>query len=186
MQEPTRKAKPHARVVHHIPGRMRIRLHKDSRHPHALQQLKTDLGAQPGVHGVEVNETAGSVTVTYDAQQNTAAGILGLLQDFGVLVGTVIDVPYLEAEDHSGHSKTALTLAGALDDLDRRLSTWTGHTVDLKLLFPLGLVGAGLWQISKHGLMFEMSPGWLLVWLGFDAFLQLHGRQDSQETLAES
>src|SRR5207248_1676493 len=120
--EPTRNVKPHASVVHHIPGRMRLRLHKDGRHPHVLQQLKTELDAQPGVRGVEVNETAGSVTVQYDAQQHTAAGILGLLQDFGVLVGTVIEVPHLEAEDHSGHSKAALTMAGALDDLDQRLS----------------------------------------------------------------
>src|SRR5215470_6684372 len=109
MQEPTGKAKPHAKVVHHIPGRMRLRLHKDSRHPHALQKLKTELDAQPGVRGVEINEAAGSVTVKYDAQQHTAAGILGLLQDFSVLVGTVVEVPHLEEEeDHSGHSKAAL------------------------------------------------------------------------------
>ena len=61
MEEPRRKKTHHAKVVHHIPGRVRIRLYKDSRHPHVLQQLKTDLSAQTGVHGVEVNEAAGSV-----------------------------------------------------------------------------------------------------------------------------
>ena len=189
MQESTRTAKPHARVVHHIPGRVRIRVHKDSRHPHALQQLKTDLVAQPGVHGVEVNETAGSVTVKYDSQQYSAPGILGVLQDLDTLTSLVMEAPHIEGTDKEkdgGHSKTALTVAEALDDLDRRLSALTGQTVDLRVLFPLGLVGAGLWQISKHGLMFDMIPGWLLVWLGFDAFLKLHTWQHNQESPAES
>src|SRR5712691_277748 len=143
MEEPRRKKIHHAKVVHHISGRVRIRLHKDSRHPHVFQQLKTDLGAQPGVHGVEVNQAAGSVTVKYDSQQHSASGIVGLLQDLDVLASVVMEAPLIEGteEERSGvHSKAALTLAGALDDLDRQLSVWTGHTIDLKLLFPLGLV----------------------------------------------
>jgi copper chaperone CopZ len=179
MEEPRREKTHHAKVVHHIPGRMRIRLHQDSRHAHVFKKLKTDLSTQPGVRGVEVNTPASSVTITYDAQQHSAASILGLLEDLDVLVSTVLDVSQVEEEHWNGvHSKAALTLAGALDDLNRQLSQLTGHTVDLKLLFPLGLIGAGLWQISKHGLMFERIPGWLLVWLGFDAFLKLHGRRD--------
>ncbi len=184
MKEPSHGKQHHAKVAHHIPGRVRIRIHKESRHPHILQKLKTDLDGQPGVHGVEVNEAAGSVTVKYDAQQRTSAGIFDLLQDFDVLVGTVMEAPHLEEEeeDNSGHSKAALTMAGALDDLDRRLSELTGHTLDLRVLFPLGLVGVGIWQISKHGLMFEMIPGWLLVWLGFDAFVKLNVLQHAQES----
>src|SRR5215813_3628393 len=133
MKEPIQRKQHHANVAHQIPGRVRIRLHQESRHPHILQKLKTDLDGQPGVDGVEVNETAGSVTVKYNAQQHTAAGILGLLQDFDVLVGTVMEAPHIEDEDHSKHGKAALTLAGALDDLNQQLSALTGHTVDLRV-----------------------------------------------------
>src|SRR5215813_10277912 len=119
MKEPIQRKQHHANVAHQIPGRVRIRLHQESRHPHILQKLKTDLDGQPSVHGVEVNETAGSVTVKYDAQQHTEAGILGLLQDLDVLVGATL--PHIEEEEENGggHSKAALTLAGALNDLDQ-------------------------------------------------------------------
>jgi len=118
----------------------------------------------------------GSVTVTYDAQTHPGNGIFGLLEDLDVIVGTVLDAPHIEEEPAAGrgHSKAAVTLAGALDDIDRRIALLTGHTLDLRVLFPLTLVGIGVWQIVVSGLMFETLPGWLLVWLGFDAFLKLH------------
>jgi hypothetical protein len=111
----------------------------------------------------------------YDAQTHPGSGILGVLEDLDVIVGTVLDVPHIEGPaEGRGYSKAAITLAGALDDLDRRISVLTGHTLDLRILFPLSVVGAGVWQIMVSGLMLETLPGWLLVWLGFDIFLKLH------------
>ena len=40
----------------------------------------------------------------------------------------------------------AVTLAGALDDLDKRVAGLTGHTVNLRTLFPLSLAGLGVWH----------------------------------------
>ena len=42
------------------------------------------------------------------------------------------------------------------------------------MLVPLGLMGAGVWQLFKKGLLLDSVPGWLLVWFGFDAFIELH------------
>ena len=174
MSEP-RKTTHRAEVTSHVPGRLRVRLHPESRHPHVLDKLKHDLKKHSGVQDVAVNSMTGSVTVMYDAQTHPGSGVFGLLEDLDVIVGTVLHVPHLSGPTEGlGHSKAALTLSGALDDIDRRISVLTGHTLDLRILFPLGLMGVGVWQIMVTGLMLETLPGWLLVWLGFDAFLKLH------------
>lgn len=177
MPETPPRSTHHAVVASHIPGRLRVRLHRRSWHQHTITRLKQTIEAQPGVHEVEVNHTAGSVTVKYDTQTHGETGIFGLLEDLDVIVGTTIDAPHIEeapADGGNGHSKAAVTLAGALDDLDKRVAEFTGHTVNLRTLFPLGLVGLGVWRIVENGLMAEMVPGWLLIWLAFDAFVKLH------------
>ncbi|HKA54937.1 MAG TPA: hypothetical protein VKJ47_14875 [Candidatus Binatia bacterium] len=168
-----RKTTHRAEVASHVPGRLRVRLHPDSRHPHIMHKLKQDLANHPGVRDVTVNPVTGSVTVMYDAQTHSGSGILGVLEDLDVIVGTVLHAPHIGGAAR-GHSTTAITLAEALDDIDRRISALTGHTLDLRVLFPLSLVGLGVWQTMVTGLMLETIPGWLLVWLGFDAFLKLH------------
>ena len=165
----------HAEVASHIPRRLRVRLHRHSRHPHVMMQLKKTIEAQQGVHGVEVNHAAGSITVKYDEQTHGGMGIFDLLEDLDVIVGTVMDAPRIEEPtEGDGHSKAAVTLAGALDNLDKSIAGLTGHTVNLRTLFPLSLAGLGVWRILESGLMLEMVPGWLLLWLAFDSFVKLH------------
>jgi hypothetical protein len=170
-QKPTH----HAEVASHISGRLRVRLHRSSRQPHTMARLKDALEGQQGIHGVEVNHTAGSLTVKYDPQVHQGTDIWGVLEDLDILVATVMDAPQLEIPaEGSGHSTAAMTLTGALEDLDKRTAALTGHTLNLRTLFPLSLAGLGAWRIWEQGLMLEMVPGWLLVWLAFDAFIKLH------------
>jgi len=176
------RSKHHAQLAHHIPGRLRVRLPRGNRRSHIMERLKEDLLTQPGIHAVDVNPAAGSVTVSYNPQQYSDTGMLGLLEDLDVVIGTVLDVPHIEEGiGEKGFSTAALSLSGALEDLNRRLATRTGNVIDLRALFPLSVAGFGLWQIRKEGLMLETLPGWLLVWLGFDAFLKLHAHQGSEE-----
>src|SRR4029453_5853783 len=156
----------HAEVASHIPGRLRVRLHRRSRHPHVMMQLKKTIEERQGVHGGEVNHAAGSITVKYDEQTHGGMGIFDLLEDLDVIVGTAMDAPQIEdPTEGDGHSKTAVTLAGALDDLDKRVAGLTGHTVNLRTLFPLSLAGLGVWRLVENGLMAGMVPGWPLFWL---------------------
>jgi copper chaperone CopZ len=141
-----------------------------------MTRLKHAIEAQQGVQGVDVNHAAGSITVKYDAPTHGERGIFGVLEDLDLLIGAVIDAPHIEAapaEGH-GHSKAAGTLIGALDGLDKHVAEFTGHTMNLRTLFPLTLAGLGVWQIVKNGLVVEMVPGWLLLWLAFDSFVKLH------------
>src|SRR5262244_3198604 len=150
----------HAEVASHIPGRLRVRLHRHSRHTHVMMQLKNTIEEQQGVHGVEVNHAAGSITVKYDEQTHGGTGIFDLLEDLDIIVGTAMDAPQIEAPtEGEGHSKAAVTLAGALDDLDKRVAGLTGRTVNLRTLFPLSLASLGVWRIAESGLMLEIVPG---------------------------
>jgi hypothetical protein len=122
-----------------------------------------------------MNQTAGSLTVHYDAQRYPGDRLVDVLKDLDVILGTVLAAPHIdEPAAGPGQSQTAVTLATALDDLDHRISALTGRALNLRVLFPLGLAGMGVWQILKHGLRLETAPGWLLVWLAFDAFVKLH------------
>jgi hypothetical protein len=175
MQETPRRLRHHAEVASHIPGRLRVRLHRRSRHQHTMTHLKRALEGQKGIHDVEVNHAAGSLTVKYDPQAYQETAIWGVLQDLDIILGTVIDAPQIEVPpEGNGHSKAAMTLTGALDDLDKRTAALTGHTFNLRTLFPLSLAGIGAWRLWEQGLMIEMVPGWLLLWLAFDAFVKLN------------
>src|SRR5215831_3105572 len=101
----------HAEVASHIPGRLRVRLHRHSRHRHVMMQLKKTIEEQQGVHGVEVNHAAGSITVKYNEQTHEGIGIFGLLEDLDVIVGTVMDASRIEEPtEGDGYSKAAMTL----------------------------------------------------------------------------
>jgi len=140
-----------------------------------MARLKDAIAGQEGIHGVEVNHAAGSLTVKYDPQAYQETSLWGVLQDLDISLGTTLDAPQLEAPaEGDGHSKAAGTLTGALDDLDKRVAALTGHTVNLRTLFPLSLAGIGAWRIWEQGLMFEAIPGWLMLWLAFDAFVKLN------------
>ena len=85
----------HAEVASHIAGRLRLQLHRRSRHPHVLTHLQHALEAQQGIREVAVNHAAGSVTVKYDTQVHPGTGIFGLLDDLDIIVSTVTDAPTL-------------------------------------------------------------------------------------------
>jgi hypothetical protein len=168
-----RHHKHRAEVASHIPGRIRLRLHRPHRHPHTLQSIKTSLERREGIHKVEANHITGSLLIHYDTQVHSETGILGLLKDIDVVVGTIVDAPHIEGGSETGGSNASLSFATALNDLARRFASLTGFTLDLRTLFPLSLASVGVWLIIENGLMLEMMPGWLFLWLAFDSFLKL-------------
>jgi Heavy metal associated domain 2 len=66
-----------ATCVHHIPGRLRIRVQGLARTGDGGEQLRAQLAELDGVRLVTVNCRAGSVTVVYDPDTVQPAVILG-------------------------------------------------------------------------------------------------------------
>lgn len=173
------KTPHHARMASATPGRLRIKLHPSRRTPQVMNGIKQGLGPQEGVRDVRLNPSTGSVTVKYDRHHHDTDSILDVLEDLDVVVQSLGDVPSIK-QPHAGADKRDRSegFLAAIEDLNQRIHGTTGLPIDLKLILPLVFAGAGLWSISKRGLMVESVPGWLFLWFAFDMFVKLHPAQD--------
>jgi Heavy metal associated domain 2 len=164
-----------AQLASHVPGRIRIKLHHNSRRLHIIRQIEESLTLQEGIQDVKTNEATGSIRINYDTTRHDMPGIRKVLEDLDVIVsdyaGTAM--PDGEAIAAAGE-KNSMTFVSAVEDLNEWLSTVTGVRMDLKIILPVGFLGAGIWSILRNGLMTAKIPGWLFLWLAFDTFVKLH------------
>jgi len=169
------KAKNHAQLASHTPGRIRFKLLAHCRDRQAMEGIGSTLRSCAGIRDVRLNPACGSVTVHYDNEHHSMAGILSFLEDLDVAVESIAHVPSIGEEGDSGRANGhSPGFIDAINDLNQRLRQATGLPVNLKLILPLAFVGAGVWSIGKKGLMVESVPGWLFLWFAFDMFVKLH------------
>lgn len=166
-----------ADVVHASATRTRLRMHRRDRGKGGLARIKQVAEQQPGVTGVEVNETTGSVLIHHRKGAAPVGGLAASLGDVGVILRG------LEEGDIGGpgqHSEASTVVEGALGDLNRRVGRATHGVVDVKLLLPAGLVGIGLWRVALDpaALLTEI-PTYALFWLGIDLYTKF---RDSRAT----
>ena len=175
MNEEKHHRRHRAHIASLVPGRLRIKLHPTSRDPQTMQGLKGSLESQEGIHNVRVNPASGSVTVQYDHERHSTAGMLRLLEDLDVVVESLGHLPTVEDQESEGGDRLETKgFLAAVDDLNRLIYEAAGIPIDLKLALPLVFVGAGLWSIGRKGLMIESVPGWLFLWFAFDMLVKLH------------
>ena len=157
-----------ARVASDIRGRLRVKLSPQSRAPDVLEGIRRRLKSHAGIHHVTVDAASGSVTAHYDPRHHETRGVLGIFEDCRCIFEN------LEGMTESLSTTPSRGFLAAVEDLNTRLSAATGVPVDLKLLLPLTLLGAGVWSIARRGLMVESVPGLVFVWLAVDSFVKLH------------
>jgi hypothetical protein len=164
VEEQQSKQRHHSRLESLTRGRLRVKVDPESRDPQLMENLQKRLHSREGIQDVSVNPATGSVTVNYDHIRYSTAGIMGLLEELDVIIDSTL----------GGEATVSSGFLAALDDLNARLHAATGIPVDVKLLMPFALAGAGIWSIAKNGLMLQSVPGTLLLWLAFDMFVKLH------------
>ncbi len=71
------------RVVSFTPGRLRLRVERGKRSPAIYDDIRGLLGTLPGVTGVDVTPTTGSVLVSYDPNTLDVAHLLQLGAELG-------------------------------------------------------------------------------------------------------
>jgi len=156
-----------------------------------LAQIQQALRAREGIAAVTTKTRTGSILVQYDPHRLSGGDLTAILHDVGVIAGEIAGADDVLAEMMPGpdprevvdHSSAAVSLMDALTDLDRRVSELTGGKVDIKLLFPLGLVAIALRQIATSGLGVAEVPAYVLLWYAFDTFYKLHQRRSSTRVL---
>jgi hypothetical protein len=157
-----------AAVVHSSATRTRLRVPRRDRGKGGLERIQQVAEQQPGVTGVDVNPATGSVLIHHRKGAAPIGGFAAALGDVGIVLRG------LEEGDIGGpgqNSEAAETVEAALGDLNRRVALASGGRVDLKLLLPAGLIGAGIWRVATDPTaLFTEIPTIVLFWFGIDLY----------------
>jgi len=168
------KGRSAGRVVHALPGRVRICFPQIKRNPARAQEVKGILAGLPGVEGVSANTTTGSVVIEYDTRQmevlvDSAKGAMAQLGAEGEDVRRWLVPPVDEISAEWDIAQLLLSRLGAVNRLVKDL---TGG-LDLRTLVPLALffLGVRSLAVSKK----PLPPDWhTLFWFAFATFIALN------------
>jgi hypothetical protein len=165
------------RVLHAIPGRIRLKLDQVRGNPELAWEVEEHLSRMPGVRSVEANPVTGSVLILFAERQATSEeSIRSLATRWPTALGA-LDAGAL-MNGHANGDAHAPALASA----DRRIVAMFGSLnegvsqvasgMDLKVLVPLGLFFLGI-----RGLFAERlpSPAWYdFFWFALSTFVMLN------------
>ncbi|MGA7578158.1 MAG: HMA2 domain-containing protein [Desulfobaccales bacterium] len=168
------------KVVHALPGRVRLQVAKFKGNPALARQAQGKLAKVPGITQVEAKPGTGSLLIQYDQDKLLSTASLEVLSETLGEIFPEIEVLTLAtglaslAENPAAGTgpPVAASLTGSLKAANTRLAKLTGG-LDLKLLLPLTLILFGLrrlWAADKVA-----SPSWFdYLWFGFASFVMLN------------
>lgn len=198
--QPTHRA---VEIAHHIPGRLRIRLHRALLDQDTQQHVTALLRTLPYVQAVDFRPASGSLVIEYDASSHGEMdGHVRLLVAQPELFGLPADNTEPAAQHEStdaraneglaevqppheqpamgDRSAVAYGLQRFFKQMDQELKRSTDNLVDLKTLLPLAVGTGSLLFMDRK----QSSPLWVtLLLFAFNAFVTLHGSQ-AQPTAA--
>ena len=168
------------KVVHALPGRVRLKVAKVKGNPALARRAEKKLAQVPGIKQVEAKASTGSLLIHYDLEDLFSEASLDILSaTLGELFPEVEVAPLMAGllsltENPAAGTGSAIG-AGITDSfgaVNARLGKITGG-LDLKLLVPVALIFLGLrgiWTSEK-----VTSPSWSnLLWFGFASFVMLN------------
>jgi hypothetical protein len=168
------------RVVHVLPGRVRLKASPVKGDPALAHQVQTKLRDVSGVHEVQANPLTGSILLLVDlakllepeAQAPLADTLAELFPEIeGLELANRIITGAGEAAAEPGGTLTE-GLASPISALNTRLANLTGG-IDLRLLLPLTLLYLGLRRLVAD--KEAPAPAWYdLLWFGFSTFIMLN------------
>ena len=169
-----------ARIVHHVPGRLRIKVEGVRGQTEFFAAVQRAIGGLPGVESVRTNATSSSVVVAYRPsdtvfhfrlQDDPEVGSWLTLVGEDALTAAIDEAVIVGARYLQRHSRLAETIVSSAEHLDASLRKVSVGYLDLKVLLPLGMAAAS----SLHKARNRGTPMWLSVsTFAFNAFLTLH------------
>ena len=175
-------AKPNGRrngVAHHLPYRTRYRLASHHRNADIQDRINASISKVPGVKKVEFNERTGSVLVHHDEIPEILGTLSGVMD--GIAGDLFEEIAQEELAVIPGMSLTAHITKKHLAKIDRYCAKMTNNLIDLKMLLPLVLLGAGFYQASRKNAWFESVPPLVFLYYAYDSYLKFHApRGESQ------
>jgi hypothetical protein len=172
----------HAHVIHHVKGRIRVRLPKAQRDHATLESIKRSIAPMHGVNSVDVNSTTGSVVVNYDAhthddfhsvltQHCEERDLFTLAPPKLSEVDEIAETIEKEAEFLAERSQTAKAIVDFCKGLNNEVKKATNNSVDLQVLLPLGLAAYAFLELEAD----VSTPLWVTLGIfSFNSFMHLH------------
>ena len=168
-------------VVHHTPGRLRIRLPFLKGFSSSPEQIKDLMSPLPGIKRVDFNPVTGSALICYDPENydNFLDQLAGYAQNFLGLTLTTSDLisknghkgKDTAVESANGESDLTRLLVGSFKRLNAELSKASDNTVDLKALLPVGVAAYALLRLGSAA----TTPLWVTLGLfSFASFVSLN------------
>jgi len=182
-----------AHLAHHSPGRMRIRVPSAKGDPAALEEIRRTLSSVGGVSHVSVNESLGTVTISYDhaAHDELHKHLTSDESHHDVIMsecpkladlGHMDEMIEKEAVFLADHSHTAKAILDMFYRFDRGVKQVTNNTVDLKVLAPLALA---IGVFSELGVA-AATPVWMTLGLfSFNHFIDLNAHRPHKDPTLE-
>lgn len=179
------RAKHHAKIAHHVPGRMRVKVPNAKGNDELLAEIRQTLVGVPGIHDIEINGATGSVVIHYctDTHPELHTSIDQHQEVFAVAAERrppstkLDDMTHLleeEAEFLAEHSHTARIVVDFCNNLDKKIKKATNNSVDLKVLVPLGFAAIMFVEIGATA----ATPVWVTIGLfSLNHFVELQAHQ---------
>jgi hypothetical protein len=184
-----RKAAKPARIVHHVAGRMRIKVIGAAGEAEFFAAVQQVIGSLSGVESVRVNPSSSSIVIDYKPadtvfhfrlQQNPEVSSWLSLGGEDALMAAIDESVSVSAHYLEHHSRMAESMVSAVEQMDAHLLKASNGYLDLKLLFPMGVAVV----TSLHKARGRGTPMWLsLGTFAFNAFLTLHHRRIDAPTI---
>jgi hypothetical protein len=178
--------KMNLKIEHQVPGRVRMKIPAGKGNPELLKQISDVFAVIPGIEGIVVNPTTGSVILNYDTDQhdefhdafrehhaahNAAHGMHhGADTEFDKLANTI----EAEAEFLASHSHSARAVVDFVKMIDHGIKGATNNNIDLKIVFAGGIIALTILEVGATA----ATPVWVTLSLfTVNHFIELHERQ---------
>src|ERR1017187_6384468 len=130
-----------ARVVHHVKGRIRFKLHGAKGNHRFLESVQQSLSPVAGVRNVDVNSATGSIVVHYDetmlpdfaqtlANHGESEDLFSLEPAELSEVDAIANKLQREAQFLAQHSEVARSAVDFVSQIDQALKQATGNTAN--------------------------------------------------------
>ena len=156
-------------VLHHVAGRMRLRVPGAKGNSKILEEIRRALLPLEGVRDVATNSTIGTVVIDYDAAR--AAEFPRRLTDH-VADRKILRLQRAFASNvETTTSITDESLEMLAEKVNQKVQNATGSTINLKELFPFSLVIYAVLFVDK-----AVNAAQWLNWLqfAFSSYMELH------------
>lgn len=163
-------------LVHHIPGRMRIKLTCAK----GIEEITGKLKERPGIMGFSFSPVTKNILIKFNPdivsgrQVISQAGILSDLFDDSTADDKAAEVlsKYM-AGKHGAKSELKTAVINRVHQVNSEVRRWTGGQADLKLLFPVGIFFWAIFLFISGGQWMQPSYYSLMI-AAFSVFMVLN------------